>query len=145
MSDLEIRLEGFDELAGRLRRAPERAEKHFHKAGDRSAIRVQASAKERAPKKTRTLARSINWRRLAKFVWAVGTNLIYARIHEQGGTITPKKSAYLVFQVGGRWVKTKSVYIPARPYMEPALRESTGYVEGQFRQAAEQLLSETAG
>ena len=47
----------------------------------------------------------------------VGTNLVYARVHQLGATITPKKAGRLVFRLGGRLVKAKRVTIPARPYL----------------------------
>ena len=59
----------------------------------------------------------------------------YARIHEQGGRITPKKGRYLTFPVGSdsftpagvsrgtgsTWVSLRSVIIPPRPFLQPAL------------------------
>lgn len=48
---------------------------------------------------------------------AVGTNKIYAPIHQFGGTIRPKKGKYLKFQVGEQWVQAKEVVIPARPFL----------------------------
>lgn len=45
----------------------------------------------------------------------------YARIHEQGGVIRAKNKPYLVFRIGSRWFKKKSVFIPARPYLSPAV------------------------
>ena len=65
----------------------------------------------------------------------VGSNLVYARIHELGGQIRPIRAEYLSFQVmgqggsrksaarisGGDWVKTKLVNMPARPYLSTAL------------------------
>lgn len=47
----------------------------------------------------------------------VGTNLVYAAIHQFGGTITPKSSSHLFFRIGGVPVAAKSVTIPARPYL----------------------------
>lgn len=52
---------------------------------------------------------------------AVGTNLIYAATHQFGDerTIRAKKSKYLKFQIGGKWVSVPSVRvnIPARPFL----------------------------
>lgn len=52
---------------------------------------------------------------------AVGTNLIYAATHQFGAerTIRAKKSRYLRFQIGDRWVSVPSVRvnIPARPFL----------------------------
>jgi hypothetical protein len=38
----------------------------------------------------------------------------FAHVHEQGMVITPKKADALVFTVGGHFVRTQSVTIPAR-------------------------------
>jgi phage gpG-like protein len=58
-------------------------------------------------------------------VGRVGTNLIYARIHELGGTIRPVRAKYLHFRTtDGGWIKTKKVIIPRRPYMAPSLSEN---------------------
>lgn len=48
---------------------------------------------------------------------AVGSNKIYAAIHQHGGVITPKGSGRLVFRLGNRVVHARSVTIPARPYL----------------------------
>lgn len=52
---------------------------------------------------------------------AVGTNDIRAATHQYGDTrtIRPKKGDYLAFQVGGKWVRCRSVRvtIPARPFL----------------------------
>lgn len=51
----------------------------------------------------------------------VGTNLVYARIHELGGIIKPKSKKYLHFKgKNGQWAKVKKVQIKARPYLRPA-------------------------
>lgn len=47
---------------------------------------------------------------------AVGTNKIYALIHQVGGIIKPKGD-HLVFSFGDRTIFAKSVTIPARPYL----------------------------
>jgi phage gpG-like protein len=57
----------------------------------------------------------------SKLEGSIGSDVIYAAIHEYGGTITAKKGPYLVFQANGSWVKTSSVKIPERPYLRPAL------------------------
>ena len=48
---------------------------------------------------------------------AVGTNKVYAAIHQFGGTIKPKSADRLVFRIGGQMVFAKSVTIPARPFL----------------------------
>lgn len=52
----------------------------------------------------------------------VGTNVIYAAVHEWGGVIKARAAKALRFKTkDGNWVTTKSVTIPARPYMRPAI------------------------
>ena len=53
----------------------------------------------------------------------VGTNLVYAAIHEFGGTIKPGIKGFLAWQSpSGEWVFTKKpVHIPPRPYLKPSL------------------------
>ncbi len=65
----------------------------------------------------------------------IGTNVIYAAIHEFGGTITPKRAKYLRFywKEIGQWVTTKKVTIPPRPYLRPALDENKDKVIYAFR------------
>lgn len=46
----------------------------------------------------------------------VGTNKVYGAIHQFGGEIQAK-GQFLVFRIGNRLVKTRSVTIPARPYL----------------------------
>jgi HK97 gp10 family phage protein len=49
----------------------------------------------------------------------VGTDAIYAKQREYGGVITAKNAPYLVFQIDGHWVQTKSVYQPPHPVWRP--------------------------
>lgn len=51
----------------------------------------------------------------------ISTNVIYAKIHEFGGIIKAVRAPFLVFKIGDRLIRTKSVRIPPRPYMGPAL------------------------
>ena len=47
----------------------------------------------------------------------VGTNKIYAAVHQFGATIRAKNVPFLRFKVGGRFVSKPSVTIPARPFI----------------------------
>lgn len=62
------------------------------------------------------LARSIDWVVQGLQV-AVGSALIYAPIHQYGGTIAPKTADALAFMIGNRFVMTQKVTMPARPYL----------------------------
>jgi len=54
---------------------------------------------------------------------AIGSNMIYARIHELGGIIKPVFAKMLHFVIDGVDVFAKSVQMPARPYLRPAMDE----------------------
>lgn len=47
----------------------------------------------------------------------VGSPLVYARIHQFGGTIVAKNAKMLRFVSNGQTFTRRSVYIPARPYL----------------------------
>ena len=105
--------------------------------------------------RTGALRSSIMWtvrRRPKALIGRIGSNLVYAAIHEFGGTIYPVRARYLtipfpgvkgrardyentfiakniIFQrLGNRirplFVLKESVTIPARPYLRPAVEES---------------------
>ena len=54
----------------------------------------------------------------------VGTGVEYARVHEYGGVVKPLHAKMLHFTVDGQDVFAKSVTIPARPYMRPAVDDN---------------------
>ena len=57
-------------------------------------------------------------RRVSRDKVEVGTNKIYAAIHQFGGTIRPKSGEFLVFRgADGETVFAREVTIPARPYL----------------------------
>lgn len=47
----------------------------------------------------------------------IGSNEVYARIHNEGGTIVPKNAEALVFSMGGQTFHVKSVTIPRRQFL----------------------------
>lgn len=62
------------------------------------------------------LARSIDYVATSDSV-QIGSALVYARIHQMGGTIKPKTAKALAFMIGGEFRLVQSVTIPARPYL----------------------------
>lgn len=47
----------------------------------------------------------------------VGTNVLYAAVHQFGATINAKTSQGLRFKIGDRFITKQSVTIPARPFL----------------------------
>ncbi|PWE52153.1 phage morphogenesis protein [Metarhizobium album] len=59
---------------------------------------------------------SIAWRADASEAeW--GSTWEYAHVHQDGMTIIPKNAKALVFEMGGKTIRAKSVTIPARPFV----------------------------
>ena len=50
-------------------------------------------------------------------VLRVGTNKVYAAVHQFGGTIRPRAAPRLAFRLGQRLVFAGTVTIPARPFL----------------------------
>lgn len=76
-------------------------------------------------RESRMLQRSITFGVTGNCV-AVGSNRIYAAVHQFGAVIKPKGAGYLAFKLGApakkggvrkAFVHAKSVRIPARPYL----------------------------
>ena len=63
-----------------------------------------------------TLARSIDYA-VQGMQAIVGSGLIYAAIHQFGGTILPKSAERLAFWIGNRQVFARKVTMPPRPYI----------------------------
>lgn len=74
----------------------------------------------------------------------LGTNVVYARIHELGGTIFPKKGLYLRFKTrDGGFVTVKSVTIPKRPYLRPSIEDNVGPFQARLVNALKELANKT--
>lgn len=54
----------------------------------------------------------------------VGSNLVYAPIHEFGGFIIPRRGQYLIFKIADQWVRTRRVTMPARRYLSTSMQEA---------------------
>ena len=110
-----------------LKDAPKGIEKGIRAGLFTAGQKVRTDGIRMAPVLSGNLRRSIttNPRSVAgiKDHIDIGTNLIYARIHDLGGVIKPKRKNYLVFKINGKWVRTKKVTIPkykGRGYLTPA-------------------------
>ncbi len=99
----------------------------------RSTEKIRERAVQKAPYKSGTLRRSITTvvKRNIGIVW---TNLKYAAIHEFGWKIKAKTPKWLRFKINGKWIRTKQVVIPKRPYLRPALEESVSDISRIFEQ-----------
>lgn len=78
----------------------------------------------------------------------VGSNLVYARIHEFGGVIRPKKAKLLAFTVGkgssAKKIFTRKVTMPARPYLRPTFRRNRNKIVEVFAANVRKSLTASA-
>jgi len=112
------------------------------RAAARGAGAIRDRGKENAPVDEGLLRNSIVAELFeqtpTKVVWRIGTSVFYAIFQEVGtGPIFARRAPYLVFKVGGRWVKTYSTRgVPAVRYLTRAVEATTsadfrgGRVEG---------------
>lgn len=85
------------------------------------------------------------YKRAGRWFGIVGTNVVYGAIHEFGGTIIPRNAEFLRFKVGGNWVQTKKVTIPARPYVGRAFRENADRVPDIIENHIERRIERVLG
>ena len=62
----------------------------------------------------------------------VGSPVVYAAIHQFGGIIRPVNSKYLVFQIGGKWIRTKKVTMPARKWLSKSVDDEVANIKKIF-------------
>jgi len=67
----------------------------------------------------------------------VGTNVLYAAVHQFGAVIRAKKARALAFSIGGKTIFKKSVRIPARPFLGISKED-----EAEIEQISKQFLSD---
>lgn len=111
------------------------------------AMLIENSAKEKVPKLTGNLARSIHTNVTTTTNQAaaeIGTDAEYAAQVEFGGTIYPKNGKYLVFTINGKKIFAKKVTQRARPYLRPAFDEKKDAALKEVGEAFKDILSNYA-
>lgn len=126
---LDVRIRGIEGAQRRLDQvsltSPE-FKQGMRKAVESVKRQVQRNLTGGNPLNVRTglLRRSVKGRVIRKrkaYEGIVGPQRVpYARIHELGGIIRPKRAKALVFKIGNRWIRTQKVTMPKRPYLKPA-------------------------
>jgi HK97 gp10 family phage protein len=71
-------------------------------------------------------------------------NVVYAAIQEFGGIINAREGGYLRFQIDGQWITVRSVTIPARPYLRPALDENKDEIREAIMTTLDRRIQEVA-
>lgn len=159
-----IQVQGLDTLLRDLEKAGKKAIPALNTALGSAALIVQNAAKVKAPKKSRTLSRSIHHEVMTegdRVEAIVGTNVEYARIQEFGGIINhPGGTPYIpwgegngpfegavkflkkdgAYPAGVQFSKPHKIHIPAQPYLRPALIENRSRVIQEINEALRELL-----
>jgi len=141
-----VQIIGLPEFKARLAKLADAvAEAALVRGGMAGTKIIENSAKEKAPWRTRTLARSIHSevKSSSRDRVEIDTgpdDLPYAAMQEFGGTIRPKTAKALRFEINGQIVFAQVVHIPAHPYMRPAMDENITEVTEEIRAALEQLI-----
>lgn len=124
-----IRITGDKELVRKLQRLSQIGRgAALSAAVTAGAAVIVNAAQEKAPYLSGTLRRSIHAEvttEATRAIAEIGTDVEYAAQREFGGTITAKNTPYLVFRVGGKLVRVKSVTQKATPYLRPAFDEKS--------------------
>jgi len=136
MSNGFVIIEISGEILKKMEESPLKSTAVLNKLLRKSVLLVQNEAKKNAPFETGSLRRSIT-HEVKNLTGTVGTDLVYARIQEEGGDITPKTKKYLRFKTkGGNWVTTKKVRIKKQPYLKPALTKNRNKIIQIFNEFA---------
>lgn len=133
-----------DDLSGKAGKDP------LREAVGQAAGMIEAEAKKNLtgghPLHVRTgrLRSSVHFktaRRGSKVTAQVGTDVVYGAVHEFGAKIVPSHAKFLKFQVKpGEWRTAKSVTIPARPWLSPAVKAAAPRVKRHIHEAVRKIL-----
>lgn len=63
---------------------------------------------------------------------SVGTDKVYAAIHQYGGEIRPVSATHLFFRIGGSLVQKSSVTLPPRPFLGISAQDEASIAEIVF-------------
>jgi phage gpG-like protein len=128
--------EALEQIAEGFARQVDPSDRPWKKSG--RASRVGGQTLSKSGRLRRSFSRGV----VAKpSGFTIGTNVLYAKTHQDGKTIRPKTAKALRFKVGGAWVTAAKVKIPRRR-MVPAGKLPPRW-ERALREAAEDFIMET--
>ena len=139
--NIDARFEGQDDFRRGMEKTAKELPGRIYKAMVQACSLVETRAKTHhlagATLKPRThqfqrSVKSIVRRSGGTISGRVGSPVVYAAIHEYGGIIKPKNAKYLVFQIDGKWIRTKKVTMPKREWLSKSLRDVQGQIENIF-------------
>lgn len=98
--------------------------KSVGKFGKDLQTRVRIEIRKRAKIRTGALEQSWELSPLTREGVKLFSRSVYSRMRDKGGVIRARRKPYLVFKVGGRWVRTKRVRQFGWFYVRKALKAS---------------------
>lgn len=130
---------GEDKLAAKLTAAPDAFKRALKTAMYQAVIKIQASTKadylsgQALNRRTNNLSGSIHFQVKedgAAVSGKVGTNVVYGRVHELGGTVqVPSHSR------NGRPVAAHTAVYPKRAFLAPSYADNRSHIVELFKQA----------
>ncbi len=147
-SAIGMRIVGLQQIVEKLQRGS-RGPSAYSRGLERAAIRVEGRAKELVyagrPKHLigdrGHLRQSITHRLTGPTTVVVGSNLVYAPVHEFGATIRPVRAKRLAWRdKAHQWHFAMQVHIPPRPYLKPALQDERANVRMEILRALQEVL-----
>jgi HK97 gp10 family phage protein len=149
MPKVTMKVLGGKDLAARLDALGPAAPQLMEKALHAGALKIQNAAKEKSPKRTRTLSRSIVIEVATgsdgKVIATIGPTVEYGKWLEYGTGIFAEggngRKTPWVFVSGGKFYTTKGM--KARPYMRPAFDENRDAALEEFRRVLKGLIAQS--
>lgn len=147
---VSFQVRGTERLVAKLSAAAGALPDALGKAAWRGAQRIQATAKKKVSGpvlkvRTNRLRSSIQTKQLDRLAAAVGTDVVYAAIHEFGGRIPahmvkPRHKKALRWVQGGRTFFSRGhmipeVTMPKSPFLTPSAEEHRDEIIGEFQGA----------
>jgi len=136
--DTDMRFDGLDDLKRGMEQTAKMLPGRIYEAVRDSCLKVETRAKTHhlaghtLNARTHRLQQSVKsliTRSGLTISGRVGSPVVYAAIHEFGGIIRPKKAKYLVFQIDGKWIRTKQVTMPKREWLTESINDVKPQIE----------------
>lgn len=142
MPKVTVKLSGFDGMGRDLKKL---SGADFMDALEAGARVIQAHTQENIRTNlnkhpTGFLANSVDVKREGKTILVGVFGVVYAKVQEFGGLILARAKPFLAFQIDGKWIFTKKVVLPARPYLRPAIDSNLSAIKQAIIDAARGIM-----
>lgn len=142
MLNMQTKISGNKKLAAKLKRTGRRMDSQMERSMQKALNIVLRSAKQhltgglplnvRSGRLRGSVTTRISKKSSGSLSGAVGSNVIYAPVHEYGAEIRAKNAEYMTFKYKGMWYRLKEVTIPKRPWLGPAFESNVTRINQVF-------------